>query len=74
MYNYSSRLAWRIYKVYEFRHQELIAMLLDTVRKTISEYRMLEKGDKVLCAVSGGADSICLLDVMLALKEELSQE
>ena len=45
-------------------------MLLDTVRKTISEYGMLEKGDKVLCAVSGGADSICLLSVMLALKDE----
>ncbi len=45
-------------------------MLLDTVRKTISEYGMLEKGDKVLCAVSGGADSICLLNVLLALKDE----
>ena len=45
-------------------------MLLDTVRKTINEYSMLEAGDKVLCAVSGGADSICLLRVMLALKEE----
>lgn len=46
-------------------------VLLDTVRKTISEYSMLEKGDKVLCAVSGGADSMCLLNVLLALKDEL---
>lgn len=46
-------------------------MLLDTVRKTISEYSMLDKGDKVLCAVSGGADSMCLLSVILALKDEL---
>ena len=45
-------------------------MLLDTVRKTISEYSMLEKGDKILCAVSGGADSICLLNVILSLKDE----
>ena len=46
-------------------------MLLDTVRKTINKYGMLDKGDKVLCAVSGGADSMCLLNVILALKEEL---
>jgi len=47
-------------------------MLLDTVRKTISEYGMLEKGDKVLCAVSGGADSVCLLNVILSLRDEYS--
>ena len=47
-------------------------MLLDTVRKTISEYGLIEKGDKVLCAVSGGADSMCLLDVVLSLKDELA--
>lgn len=45
-------------------------MLLDTVRKTIEENALLENGDTVLCAVSGGADSICLLHVMQALKEE----
>ena len=46
-------------------------MLLDTVRETISEYNMLEKGDKVLCAVSGGADSMCLLSAMQTLAREL---
>ncbi len=46
-------------------------MLLDTVRKTISEYSMLDKGEKVLCAVSGGADSMCLLSAILSLKDEL---
>ncbi len=45
-------------------------MLLDTVRKTIEDNRLLEKKDTVLCAVSGGADSICLLYVMQALKKE----
>ncbi len=49
-------------------------MLLDTVRKTISEYGMLVKGDKVLCAVSGGADSMCLLNILLALKDEYGIE
>lgn len=46
-------------------------MLLEKVRKTIYENSLIDKGDTVLCAVSGGADSICLLHVMLALKEEL---
>lgn len=45
-------------------------MLLDTVRKTIEENRLLDKNDTVLCAVSGGADSICLLYAMQALKKE----
>ncbi len=45
-------------------------MLLDTVRKTIEENALIKKGDTVLCAVSGGADSICLLYVMQALKDE----
>ena len=46
-------------------------MLLEKVRKTIYENSLIDRGDTVLCAVSGGADSICLLHVMLALKEEL---
>ncbi len=46
-------------------------MLLEKVRKTIYENSLVNKGDTVLCAVSGGADSICLLHVMLALREEL---
>jgi len=40
------------------------------VRETIRQHLLLKKGDTVLCAVSGGADSICLLHVMQALKEE----
>lgn len=47
-------------------------MLLEKVRKTIYENSLINKGDTVLCAVSGGADSVCLLHVMLALKEELN--
>ena len=35
-------------------------MLLDKVQKTIDENGMLSDGDTVLCAVSGGADSVCL--------------
>lgn len=45
-------------------------MLLDKVRKTITDNNLLEIGDNVICAVSGGADSVCLLHVMQALKKE----
>lgn len=45
-------------------------MLLDKVRKTIEENALLKRGDTVICAVSGGADSICLLRAMLYLRKE----
>jgi len=37
----------------------------------ILENRLLSRGDCVLIAVSGGADSVCLLYIMLQLKEKL---
>lgn len=39
---------------------------------TIREHGMLRPGDSVLVAVSGGADSVCLLHLLLSLKEPLS--
>lgn len=45
-------------------------MLLDKVRNTIAKHNLLELGDTVLCAVSGGADSLCMLHVMLNLRAE----
>ncbi|MGE4357291.1 MAG: tRNA lysidine(34) synthetase TilS [Candidatus Omnitrophota bacterium] len=44
-------------------------MLEEKVIETISKFRMLEKGDRVLIGVSGGADSICLLSVLYNLRE-----
>lgn len=40
------------------------------VRTYVKEHGMLRKQDKVLVGVSGGADSICLLFVLLDLKKE----
>ncbi len=40
------------------------------VKAYIKKHEMLKKGDKVVVGVSGGADSVCLLFVLLELKKE----
>ena len=42
-------------------------ILLDRVVHTIERHRMFTSGDRVAIAVSGGADSVCLLHVLLEL-------
>ncbi len=41
------------------------------VLQTIFKYNMIEKGDKLLAAVSGGADSVCMLHILNSLKKDL---
>lgn len=43
----------------------------DSFFKAITEYDMLRPGDKVVVGVSGGADSMCLLDLLNEHKNEL---
>lgn len=45
-------------------------MLLLQVKKTVARYCLLERGDKVLVACSGGADSSALLAALMELREE----
>lgn len=40
------------------------------VVNTINKYEMLQSGDRVIVALSGGADSVTLLDVLNSLKEQ----
>ncbi len=46
--------------------------MVKKVRATIERYRMLGPGEKVMVALSGGADSVCLLHVLCELREELN--
>ena len=45
--------------------------MIKKIRNFIEEYHMVEKEDCVLAAVSGGADSVCLLLLLHTLREEL---
>lgn len=46
-------------------------MLVKKVLETIEKYNMIKKGDKIVVAVSGGPDSMTLLDVLIRLKTEI---
>lgn len=46
--------------------------LVRTVRQTIERFGMLKSGDRVVVAVSGGPDSVCLLHVFHALSKDLA--
>jgi tRNA(Ile)-lysidine synthase len=47
-----------------------LADLLKQVRRTIEKYELLARGDGIVIGVSGGPDSLCLLHVLLRLREE----
>lgn len=45
-------------------------MFINKIEKTIQKYNMITPGERVLVAVSGGIDSVCLLHVLYKLKEK----
>lgn len=45
-----------------------------TVRRTLVEKCSVEKGEKIIVALSGGADSVTLLDVLLEISYEMNLE
>lgn len=44
------------------------------VRETLFEYQMIAPNDTVIVGTSGGADSMCLLDILFSMKEDLKIE
>lgn len=44
----------------------------DKVLNYIKEQNLISFGDSLICAVSGGADSVCMLDILVSLKDEFS--
>lgn len=52
----------------------MINMLKEKVLNTIKKYNLINENDKIICGVSGGPDSICMLDILKDLKESLKFE
>jgi tRNA(Ile)-lysidine synthase len=45
--------------------------VLDQIRTTITEHRLIKRGETIVVGVSGGADSLTLLDCLRQLRDEL---
>ena len=41
---------------------------------TIEKYNLIQRGDKIVCGVSGGPDSICMLNILNEIKEKFDFE
>ena len=48
--------------------------MIDQVYNFMTQHQMVPRGGRILAAVSGGADSMCLLEVLQLLKERLGAE
>ncbi|MCH5210948.1 MAG: tRNA lysidine(34) synthetase TilS [Oscillospiraceae bacterium] len=46
-------------------------MILNIIKKTLTEYNLIDKGDRILIGLSGGADSVCLTHALHSLADEL---
>ena len=49
-------------------------MVKEKVLETIKKYNLISQNDKIVVAVSGGPDSMCLLHILLTLRKEYNLE
>jgi tRNA(Ile)-lysidine synthase len=52
----------------------MLKTLSNKAKETIAKHSMLSAGDRILIGLSGGADSVCLLTLLLKLKNDLGIE
>ena len=49
-------------------------MLQKKVFQIVQKHNLIQKGDKIVIGVSGGPDSMCLLNCLFCLREQLEIE
>ena len=49
-----------------------MSALSENLKDYCRDHDMIQKGDRIIAGVSGGADSVCLFLLLLELREELS--
>jgi tRNA 2-thiocytidine biosynthesis protein TtcA len=53
----------------KYSNDKLAKKIRRNVGKAISDYNMIEDGDVIMAAISGGKDSFAMLDILLSLKK-----
>ncbi len=46
-------------------------LLIDKVYETICNYELIDPGDRIICAVSGGPDSVCMVYMLMSLSSKI---
>lgn len=46
-------------------------MVIETIKKTIHQHQLVQRGDHVIIGLSGGPDSVCLFHVLKRLRQEM---
>lgn len=47
-------------------------MIKEKVLNTIKKYNLINQNEKIICGVSGGPDSICMLNILMQIKKEIN--